>query len=72
LDDNAAIDYLAELVSEKNNLPPKILIVHQVSMQGTITGHEKIKKVPEVQVAFGHGWMGDKILKDPLTLVVHL
>ena len=60
-DVNAAIDYLAELVT-KNNLPPKILIVHRFT-QGMITGYEKIKKVPEVQVVMDMDGWGDKILK---------
>ena len=41
-DVNAAVDFLAELV-KKNNLPPKILIVHRFT-QGMVTGYEKIKK----------------------------
>lgn len=60
-DVNAAIDYLAALVT-KNNLPPKILIVHRFT-QGMITGYEKIKKVPEVQVVMDMDGWGDKILK---------
>ncbi|MEP6951978.1 MAG: hypothetical protein ABI863_22000, partial [Ginsengibacter sp.] len=43
-DVNAAVDYLAGIV-RKNNLPPKILIVHRFT-QGMITGYDKIKKVP--------------------------
>ena len=60
-DVNAAIDYLAALV-KKNNLPPKILIVHRFT-QGMITGYEKIKKVPEVQVVMDMDGWGDRILK---------
>lgn len=60
-DVNAAIDYLAALV-KKNNLPPKILIVHRFT-QGMITGYENIKKVPEVQVVMDMDGWGDKILK---------
>lgn len=60
-DVNAAVDYLAQLV-RKNNLPPKILIVHRFT-QGMITGYEKIKKVPEVQVVMDMDGWGDKILK---------
>ncbi len=60
-DINAAVDYLANLV-KKNNLPPKILIVHRFT-QGMVTGFEKIKKVPEVQVVMDMDGFGDKILK---------
>ena len=60
-DINAAIDYLAALVT-KNNLPPKILVVHRFT-QGMVTGYEKIKKVPEVQVVMDMDGWGDKILK---------
>ena len=60
-DVNAAIDYLAALV-KKNNLPPKILIVHRFT-QGMVTGYEKIKKVPEVQVVMDMDGWGDKTLK---------
>jgi hypothetical protein len=60
-DVNAAIDFLADVV-KKNNLPPKILIVHRFT-QGMITDYEKIKKVPEVQVVMDMDGWGDKILK---------
>ena len=60
-DVNAAIDFLADVV-KKNNLPPKILVVHRFT-QGMITGYEKIKKVPEVQVVMDMDGWGDKILK---------
>lgn len=60
-DVNAAIDFLQDVV-KKNNLPPKILIVHRFT-QGMITGYEKIKKVPEVQVVMDMDGWGDRILK---------
>lgn len=60
-DINFAIDYLADIV-RKNNLPPKILIVHRFT-QGMVKGYEKIKKVPEVQVVMDMDGWGDKILK---------
>ena len=60
-DVNAAIDFLARIVKE-NNLPPKILIVHRFT-QGMITGYDKIKKVPEVQVVMDMDGWGDKTLK---------
>lgn len=60
-DINAAVDYLAAIV-KKNNLPPKILIVHRFT-QGMVTGYANIKKVPEVQVVMDMDGWGDKILK---------
>jgi hypothetical protein len=60
-DINDAIDYLAELV-RRNNLPPKVLIIHRFT-QGMVTGYDKIKKVPEVQVVMDMDGFGDKILK---------
>jgi hypothetical protein len=60
-DINTAIDYLADVV-RKNNLPPKILVVHRFT-QGMVKGYEKIKKVPEVQVVMDMDGWGDKILK---------
>jgi hypothetical protein len=60
-DINAAVDYLAAVV-KKNNLPPKILIVHRFT-QGMVTGYSNIKKLPEVQVVMDMDGWGDKILK---------
>jgi hypothetical protein len=60
-DINDAIDFLAALV-RKNNLPPKVLIVHRFT-QGMVTGYEKIKTLPEVQVVMDMDGFGDKILK---------
>ncbi len=60
-DINNAIDFLADLV-RKNNLPPKILVVHRFT-QGMVTGYNKIKTVPEVQVVMAMDGFGDKILK---------
>ncbi len=60
-DINDAIDYLADIV-RKNNLTPKILVVHRFT-QGMVTGFERIKKVPEVQVVMDMDGFGDKILK---------
>jgi hypothetical protein len=61
-DINDAIDYLADLV-RKNNLPPKILMVHRFT-QGMVTDYTKIKKVPEVQLIIDMDGWGDKILKN--------
>lgn len=60
-DINDAIDFLVDVV-RKNNLPPKMLIVHRFT-QGMITGYERIKKTPEVQVVIDMDGFGDKILK---------
>lgn len=60
-DINEAIDFLADIV-KKNNLPPKILVVHRFT-QGMVNGYEKIKKLPEVQVVIDMDGWGDKILK---------
>jgi hypothetical protein len=60
-DINSAIDYLADVV-RKNNLPPKILIVHRFT-QGMVTGFEQIKKVPEVQIVMDMDGWGPKFLK---------
>ncbi len=60
-DINFAIDYLAGLV-KKNNLGPKILVIHRFT-QGMITGYDKIKKTPEVQVVIDMDGWGSKILK---------
>jgi hypothetical protein len=60
-DINDAIDVLADIV-KKNNLPPKILIVHRFT-QGMVRNFDKIKLVPEVQVVMDMDGFGDKILK---------
>jgi hypothetical protein len=60
-DINNAINILADLV-RKNNLPPKILVVHRFT-QGMVTGYDKIKTVPEVQVVMAMDGFGDKVLK---------
>lgn len=60
-DINSAIDYLAEIV-KKNNLPPKILVIHRFT-QGMVSGYDRIKKVPEVQVVIDMDGWGNKILK---------
>ena len=60
-DINDAIDFLVTVV-RKNNLPPKVLIVHRFT-QGMVTGYQKIKVVPEVQVVMDMDGFGDKTLK---------
>ena len=54
-DINYAANYLAALV-KKNNLPPKILIVHRFT-QGMVTGSASVTPLPEVQVVMDmDGW----------------
>ena len=60
-DINNAIDILANLV-QKNNLPPKVLVVHRFT-QGMVTNYKNIKTVPEVQIVMDMDGFGDKILK---------
>ncbi len=60
-DINYAVNYLAGIV-KKNNLPPKILVIHWFT-QGMVTNVSAIKKVPEVQVVMDMDGWGDKILK---------
>lgn len=60
-DINDAVDFLASVV-KKNNLPPKILVVHRFT-EGMVRGYERIKKVPEVQIVIDMDGWGDKILK---------
>ena len=60
-DINNAIDYLADIV-KKNNLPPKILIVHRYT-KGMVRGYKNIKKVPEVQVVIDMDGWGHKSFK---------
>ena len=61
-DVNDAVDFLQGLV-KKYHLPPKILVVHRFT-QGMLTGYDKIKKVPEVQIVMDMDGWGDKILKN--------
>jgi hypothetical protein len=60
-DINDAIDHLAGIV-KKNNLPPKILVIHRFT-EGMVKGYDKIKKVPEVQIVMDMDGWGGKILK---------
>jgi hypothetical protein len=54
---NYAANFLAEIV-KKNNLPPKILIVHRFT-EHMITNHREIKPLPEVQIVINmDGWGG--------------
>lgn len=60
-DINATVDFLAKLV-RKNNLPPKVLVIHRFT-QGMVTDYKKIKVLPEVQVVMNMDGFGAKILK---------
>jgi hypothetical protein len=54
-DINYTIDYLKTIV-EKNNLPPKILVVHRFT-RPMVTNYKQIKLSPEVQVVMNmDGW----------------
>ena len=61
-DVNFAADFLAQLV-RKNNIPPKILVVHRFT-QAMLTNVFKINKLPEVQIVVnmhGFGYPAKKI-----------
>jgi hypothetical protein len=60
-DINYVIDYLAGVV-KKNNIPPKILVVHRFT-NGMVREFERIKRVPQVQIVMCMDGWGDKILK---------
>ncbi len=62
-DINWMSNYLAGLV-RKNNIPPKILMVHRFT-QGMVTNADKIKVQPEVQIVMDmDGWGGPAKKKD--------
>lgn len=58
---NYASNYLADLVI-KNNLPPKILVVHRFT-QGMLTNYKQIKTRSEVQVVIDMDGWGDQARK---------
>jgi len=60
-DINFCTDYLAHLV-RKNNLPPKILIVHRFT-QGMVKNYKNIRLHPEVQIVMNMDGWGEPILK---------
>lgn len=60
-DINYVVDYLAGLV-KKNNIPPKILVVHRFT-NPMIREFQRIKRVPQVQIVMDMDGWGDKILK---------
>jgi hypothetical protein len=54
-DINYVVNYLDNLV-KKNNLPPKVLIIHRFT-QAMITNYKKIKPTPNVQIVMNmDGW----------------
>lgn len=56
-DINYVGNYLAGLV-KKNNIPPKILVIHRFT-QGMVTGYKQIKLHPELQIVMDmDGWGG--------------
>jgi hypothetical protein len=60
-DINYAVNYLSELV-RKNNIPPKVLVVHRFT-QGMVTNAANIVKTPEVQIVMHMDGFGEKFLK---------
>ncbi|MCH5596854.1 hypothetical protein [Niabella ginsengisoli] len=60
-DINYTINFLAEIV-RKNNLPPKILVIHRFT-NDMVQNYKAIKKVPEVQVVIDMDGWGGKELK---------
>ena len=62
-DINAAIDYLANLVTV-HKLPPKVLVIHRFTRR-MVTGHERIKRDPRVQVVMHmDGWGAPQLKRD--------
>jgi len=69
-DINYATDYLADLV-KKNNLPPKVLIVHRFT-KGMVTNYKDITLKPEVQVVMdmdGWGFPAKKVSSYRLAII---
>ena len=60
-DINFVVDYLAGLV-KKNNIPPKILVIHRFT-NPMVRDFERIKRVPQVQIVIDMDGWGDKTLK---------
>ncbi len=60
---NDVIDYLAALVT-KHNLPPKVLVIHRFT-QRMVTGYDRIKLDPRVQVVMHmDGWGAPRLKRD--------
>lgn len=60
-DVNYASNYLSDLVT-KNNLPPKMLVVHRFT-QGMLTNYKQINTIPRVQVVIDMDGWGTQALK---------
>lgn len=60
-DINYVVDYLASIV-KKNNIPPKILVIHRFT-NGMVREYQRIKRVPQVQIVMDMDGWGDKTLK---------
>ncbi|UQD55530.1 hypothetical protein [Flavobacterium sp. K5-23] len=60
-DINSVVAYLADIV-RKNNLPPKVLVIHRFT-QRMLTDYKRIKIVPEVQIVIDMDGFGSKVLK---------
>lgn len=60
-DINYVVDYLAGIV-KKNNIPPKILVVHRFT-NPMVRDFQRIKRVPQVQIVIDMDGWGDKTLK---------
>ena len=59
-DINYVVDYLAGIV-KKNNIPPKILVIHRFT-NPMVRDFERIKRVPQVQIVIDMDGWGDKTL----------
>jgi len=69
-DVNYAANYLASIV-QKNNLPPKILIVHRFTPE-MVTGYKNIKPLPEVQIVMDmDGWGSQAKKLNTYSRVIH-
>jgi hypothetical protein len=60
-DINWAINYLSDIV-KKNNLPPKILMIHRFTMD-MVTNYKQIKPTPQVQFVMDMDGWGEKARK---------
>ncbi|HVV39369.1 MAG TPA: hypothetical protein VHD31_03580 [Candidatus Paceibacterota bacterium] len=61
-DINWAIQYLSKLV-EKDNLPPKILMIHRFTMD-MVTNYKQIKPTPQVQFVMDMDGWGEQARKE--------
>jgi len=60
-DINFAANYLAQIV-RKNNLPPKILVIHRFT-QAMVTNYKNIAPLPEVQIVMNMDGFGSQASK---------